>query len=170
MRFVVCGLLLLLALVLETAGVPGIAFGGVKPELMLMLTLLAAMIMPLGEAVGVGFAAGLAQDLVVGRFITLHAGAFVLVALAVGLVVQRFYRENFLVRLCCLLFGTALGEVMYLLGAASFGLSRPWTVNLWSRIAVVSIVNAVLGTLLYRPLARLYRRLLDHDELVKRTG
>ena len=90
MKYVAYGVLILLTLVLQTAGVPGIVFFGFKPELMLMLTLLAGMIMPPAEAAVFGFFAGLAQDLIVGRFLTLHAGVFVLMALAEGFVARRF--------------------------------------------------------------------------------
>ncbi|HPT83775.1 MAG TPA: rod shape-determining protein MreD [Limnochordia bacterium] len=170
MKYIVYGLVLLLALVLQTAGVPGIVFFGCKPELMLLLTLLAAMIMPPAEAVAFGFFAGLAQDLVVGRFLTLHAAVFVLMALLEWFITQRFYRENFLVRFLALMAGTALGEVLYLLGAASFGLSGPWTWAAWSAILLVSLFNGILGTILYKPLSRLYKRLIYYHELLKRTG
>ncbi|HBG10446.1 MAG: rod shape-determining protein MreD [Limnochordia bacterium] len=170
MKYVAYGVLILLTLVLQTAGVPGIVFFGFKPELMLMLTLLAGMIMPPAEAAVFGFFAGLAQDLIVGRFLTLHAGVFVLMALAEGFVARRFYRENILVRFSSLLLGTAMGEVLYLLGAASFGLSRPWTLGTWTGILAVSVVNGFLGALVYRPLVRLNKRLVYYDELLKRTG
>jgi len=170
MRYLVYGLVLLLTLVLQTAGVPGIVFFGFKPQLLLLVSLLAAMILPPVEAVVFGFCAGLAQDLVVGRFITLHAGVFVLVALVEGLVIQRFYGENFIVRFGSLSLGTALAQVLYLLAAASFGLSRSWDLGTWWAILAVGLFNGFLGTPLYRPLARLNRRLLYYDELLKRTG
>lgn len=170
MRYVVYALVLLLALVLQTAGVPGVVFLGCKPELVLLLTLLAAMILPPAEAVVFGFFAGLAQDLIVGRFITLHAGVFVVVILAERFVTQRFYRENLVVRFLTLVLGTALAEVLYLLGAASFGLSRPWTGQLLGTLAVVSVLNGFVGALMYKPLTRLQARLIHFDERVKRTG
>jgi hypothetical protein len=39
MKYVVYSVLLLLTLVLQTAGVPGLVFFGFKPELMLLLSL-----------------------------------------------------------------------------------------------------------------------------------
>ncbi|NLM41799.1 MAG: rod shape-determining protein MreD [Firmicutes bacterium] len=170
MKYVVYGLIILLTLVLQTAGVPGVVFFGFKPEFMLLLILLAAMIMPPAEAVVFAFCAGLAQDVAVGRFITLHAGVFMLTALLEGFVIQRFYRENFIVRLCSLFIGTALAELLYLLGAASFGLSRAWTAATWWAILAVSAFNAFLGALLYRPLSKLHKRLVYYHELLKRTG
>ncbi|HHT43385.1 MAG TPA: rod shape-determining protein MreD [Firmicutes bacterium] len=170
MKYVVYSVLLLLTLVLQTAGVPGLVFFGFKPELMLLLSLIFAMILEPGAAAVFGFAAGLAQDLVVGRFIMLHAGVFMVVALALGYAIQRFYRENIIVRFIALFLGTGLGEVLYLLGAASFGLSMPWRSSTWLTILAVSFFNGLVGALVYRPLSKLNRHLIYLDELVKRTG
>ncbi|NMB02276.1 MAG: rod shape-determining protein MreD [Firmicutes bacterium] len=170
MKYVVYWLLLMLALVLQTAGSPGILFFGFKPEILLLVTLLFAMLLDSPTGAIFGFMAGLMQDLVVGRFVTLYATCLMLMAIVVGFVTRRFYRENFIVRFFSLFLGTALTQILYLLGAASFGLSRTWTLDTWQAILMASIFNGLVGMLLFRPLAALNKRLVYLDELVKRTG
>lgn len=170
MKYLAYGLVLLLALVFQTAGVPGVVLFGVKPELVLLVVLLFAMILEPQQAAVLGFAGGLFQDLLVGRFITLSAASFTLVALAVALAFQRFYGENPLVRLVALVGGTAVGELLYLFGAASFGLSRTWTWGILLPIFTASLFNGVVGLLLFRPFVKLNKRVVYLDELLKRTG
>ena len=170
MKYVAYWLLLLLALVLQTASAPGALCFAFKAELLLLVTLLFAMFLDSPTHAIFGFIAGLMQDLVVGRFITLNAGVFMLMAIVVGFVTKRFYRENFVVRFVALFFGTALGQVLYLLGAASFGIARSWTMATWQTILLASVFNGLIGMLLFRPLTALNKRLIYLDELIKRTG
>lgn len=170
MKYVAYLLLLLLALILQTAGAPGTLGFVFTAELLLLISLLFAMLLESPAHAIFPFMAGLMQDLVIGRFITLNAGIFMFLAIIVGYVTKRFYRENFLVRFVALFVGTGVGQVLYLLGAASFGISRPWTLATWQTILLVSIFNGLVGMLLYRPLSALNKRLIYLDELVKRTG
>lgn len=170
MKYVAYCLALIVILVLQTAGAPGILFFGYKPELLLLVALLFAIILDVPTAAALGFLAGLMQDLLVGRFITLHATSFLVMAVAVGLLTKRFYRENFIVRFCALFLGTAGGQILYLLGAASFGFAKPWTLATGWGILITSIFNGLVGMLLFRPFVALNKRLLYLHELVKRTG
>ncbi len=170
MKYVGYGLILILALAVQTAGSPGLVLFGFKPELMLLITLLFAMLQePRGAAI-LGFSSGLFQDLLVGRFIGLYAGTYLLMAILVGFVTKRLYKENFIVRFFAIFVGTAIGQVLYLLGAASFGLSTSWSWAIWSTVFGTSVFNGVIGVLLYRPFASINKQLLYLHELLKRTG
>lgn len=145
-------------------------FFGFRPELMLLLTLLFAMIHEPLEAAFFGFCCGFVQDLLVGRFIGLYACTLVLIALAVGFATKRMYQENFVVRLLAVFAGTALGQVLYLLGTVAFGLAVSWQLATWYSILGTSIINGVISLFMFRPLVAMDRRLIYWDELLKRTG
>lgn len=170
MKYVGYGLLMILGLALQTSGSPGLMLFGFKPELMLLLTLLFAMLQNRDGGPMFGFFSGLLQDLLIGHFIGLHAGTFMLTAILVGFVTRRFYKENFLVRFFAVFGGTVVGQVLYLLGAASFGVSSSWSLGTWSTILATSVLNGLIGMILFRPLASLNKRLVYLDELLKRTG
>ena len=169
MKHVGYGLVVILGLALQTS-LPGLVIVGFRPELLLLLTLIFAMLEEPWGAAGFGFASGLMKDLLVGKFIGLYAGTYLLMAILVGFVTKRLYRENFLVRFFAIVAGTVLGQVLYLLGAASFGFSSPWSWITWSSILGTSLFNGLVGLLVYRPLVAMNKRLIYLDELLKRTG
>ncbi len=169
MKHVGYGLVVILGLALQTSW-PGLVIVGFRPELLLLLTLIFAMLEEPWGAAGFGFASGLMKDLLVGKFIGLYAGTYLLMAILVGFVTKRLYRENFLVRFFAIVAGTVLGQVLYLLGAASFGFSSPWSWITWSSILGTSLFNGLVGLLVYRPLVAMNKRLIYLDELLKRTG
>lgn len=169
MKHVGYGLVVILGLALQTSW-PGLVIVGFRPELLLLLTLIFAMLEEPWGAAGFGFASGFMKDLLVGKFIGLYAGTYLLMAILVGFVTKRLYRENFLVRFFAIVAGTVLGQVLYLLGAASFGFSSPWSWITWSSILGTSLFNGLVGLLVYRPLVAMNKRLIYLDELLKRTG
>ncbi|HBN95823.1 MAG TPA: rod shape-determining protein MreD [Firmicutes bacterium] len=169
MKHVGYGIIVLLALALQT-GSPGLVILGFRPELLLLFSLIFAMLEQPGGAAGFGFVSGLLQDLIVGQFIGLYAGTYLLMAILVGFVTKRLYRENLLVRFSAIFVGTALGQMLYLLGAASFGFSSPWSWITWSAILGTGLFNGLIGVLVYRPLVAINRHLIYLDELLKRTG
>lgn len=169
MKYVGYGFVIILALALQTVS-PGIILFGFRPELILLLTLSLAMLEQTGVAAGFGFVSGLLQDVLIGQFIGLYAGTYLLMAILVGFLTRRLYKENLLVRFVAIFLGTVLGQILYLSGAASFGLSNSWSWGLWSAILGTGFFNGMIGVLLYRPLAALNKRLVYLDELLKRTG
>lgn len=169
MKRVGYGLIIILGLALQTAS-PGIIFFGFRPELMLLLTLGLAMLEVPRVAGPFGFAAGLLQDLLVGKFIGLYAGTYLLMAIFVGFITKRLYKENLLVRFLALFMGTVVGQLLYLSGAASFGAPRPLSWTVWSAILGTGVINGFIGAFLYRPLVAMNKQLNYLDELLKRTG
>lgn len=169
MKYVGYGSIIIAGLALQTAS-PGLALFGLKPELMLLLTLLFAMLQePVGAGI-FGFVSGLLQDILVGQFIGLYAGTYLLMAILVGFLAGRLYKENLLVRFFAIISGTVLGQVLYLFGAASFGSSSPESWSLVFGIFGTALFNGVVGVLLYRPLVAINHRLIYLHELLKRTG
>ena len=170
MRYVGYALILILGMAFQTAGSPGLILFGTRPELMLLLTLLFAMLQEPWGAAGFGFSSGLLQDLLIGRFIGLYALTYLLMATLVAFATKRLYKENFLVRFFAVFAGTACGQVLYLFGAASFGSASAWSWTIWGMVLGTSVFNGLIGVLLYRPFVAINKRLIYIDELLKRTG
>lgn len=168
MKYLGYGLLIIVGLALQTAS-PGLVVLGRQPELLLLLTLLLAMLQEPGAAV-FGFVSGLLQDILVGQFIGLYAGTYLLMAVLVGFLAKRLYKENLLVRFFAIVSGTLLGQLLYVFGAASFGSASPESWTLVSGILGTGLFNGIVGVLLYRPFVALNQRLVYLHELLKRTG
>lgn len=170
MKFLGYGLILVVGLLLETAGAPGLSLFGIKPELLSLLTMLFTMIQGPWQGAVFGFCAGLVQDLFIGRYIGLNGFVLMLLAFAIGFITEQLFKENLLVRFAAILGGTALGQILYLLGMAAFGMDISWLYIRWKAIAVTSAVNALLSLGLYKPLAAFDERLHYWHEVLKRTG
>jgi len=170
LRFLGYGLILVVGLLLETAGSPGLSLFGVKPELMLLLVMLFTMIWGPRRGAAFGFCAGLLQDLLVGRFIGLNGIVLMLLAYTIGFITEQLFKENLLVRFAAVLGGTALGQILYLLGTAAFGMDISWPAIRWQAIVAASVVNALLSFALYKPLLAFDERLHYWHEVLKRTG
>lgn len=170
MKYLGYCLLLFGGILLQTAGSPGIHLFGFKPELLLLLTLLVAMLQEPDLGASFGFFAGLMRDLLIGRFVGLSAVLFFAVAILIGFVTKRLYKEHFAVRFLTVLTGTMLGQIFYLLGTMSFGADFSWSTGVWYTIFATSFVNGFLSILIFWPLVAYHKRLIYLDELYKRTG
>lgn len=170
MKFLGYGLVLMVGLLFETAGAPGLSVFGIKPELMSLLTMLFTMIQGPVQGATFGFCAGLLVDVLIGRFIGLNGIVLMLLALTIGFITEQLFKENLLVRFAAVLGGTALGQVFYLLGMAAFGMDIALLSIRWQEIMVASIVNALLSLALYKPLVAFNDRLDYWHEVLKRTG
>lgn len=170
MKFVGYGLILVVGLLFETAGAPGLSFFGVKPEMLSLLTMMFTMMHDPFQGAIFGFCAGLLLDLLLGRLVGLYALVLLLLAIAVGFITGQLFKENLFVRFAAILGGTALSQILYLLGMAAFGMGVSWTHVSWKAIIITSSANAVLSLALYRPLMTLDERLHYWHEILKRTG
>ncbi len=138
---------------------------------MLLLVMLFTMIWGPRRGAAFGFCAGgLLQDLLVGRFIGLNGIVLMLLAYTIGFITEQLFKENLLVRFAAVLGGTALGQILYLLGTAAFGMDISWPAIRWQAIVAASVVNALLSFALYKPLLAFDERLHYWHEVLKRTG
>lgn len=170
MKYASYGLIFFLILILQTFGPPGLSFFGYRPELILLTALLFAMLEgPISGGI-FGFIGGLLQDLLTGRFLGLGALTVMGAAFTIGFLSRRLYKENLMVRFSTILVGTWVGQILYLLGQAAFGLSTVWGFYTWKTILITGVLNGLLSIILFRPLERLNRQIIYWDELLKRTG
>lgn len=170
MRYVGYGLILMIALLIETGGAPGLSLFGVRPELLSLLTMLFTMSHGSQRGAVFGFSAGLMHDLLIGRFIGLYASVLLLLGAVIGFITEQLFKDNFLVRLGTVFAGTALSQVLYFLGMAAFGRGISWLQLGWQSVLAASVLNTLLSLFLYRPMLILDKRLNYWHELLKRTG
>ncbi len=170
MKYLGYSVILIVGLALQTAAPSSLIMFGFQPELVLLLALLFALMQgPLDGAI-FGFFGGLMLDLLVGRFIGLRAITIMLSSVGIGLVTNRLYKENFVVRFSAIFLGTLVGQILYLVGIVAFGRTVAWSLTTWRTILGTSIFNGLLSVVLFRPFVALNKRLIFWDELFKRTG
>lgn len=150
--------LALAALVLQASVLPHLQVAHVRPDLLLVLCLMAGLTHGPRAGALTGFWIGLAQDLLAGRFL----GLFILSKAALGALggfaAQRIYRDRVIVPGLAGLAGTILQRLV-MMGAMALGgvqgVASPWQASLW----IEALANGLAGVLVFGLLARWERRL-----------
>ena len=170
MKIILYGLIFIIALVLQSTVFTVIPIFGAYPELVLLVVILFSLIN--GGVVGakLGFAGGLLQDILFGRFIGLNAVIMMGVGFTAGVLSQRLYKENHVVPFLSVVLGTWAAQFLYLLGMMLFGFPVPLERTILLVVFGSGLYNGLRTLLMYRPFVRLNERILFWDELVKRAG
>lgn len=147
-RSIILVLLLMLTLVLPGTLFHLWAWSGIKPDLIMLLTIYVALHSRPGGAVAWGLGAGLIQDFYLGHFIGMYTLTLTVVALFTTWLTGRWYRENFPLTVLLVFLTTAVGQL--LIGFLGFGAGMQWSAGDILRIVIgVSIYNALLVLVTY---------------------
>lgn len=140
-------LVLLTTLVVQAGMVAQIEAFGAMPDLMVLVAVAAAVVAGPQRGAVVGFAAGIAYDLLLTTPFGLTALAYCLIAYGVGLVHEgaAVLRAARWVSAVTVGVGSALGVALYALLGAVVGQESMVSGDLPAIMAVVGVVNLVLG-------------------------
>lgn len=139
MRYVLIAVLFILSLVLPGTVFHFWSWAGIKPDLLMLLTIYIAMHHRLPSGVLWGLGAGLLADLYLGRCIGMYTLTMAVVACLSYFLSQRWYKENFLLTVVMVFLVTAAGQI--LVAFLSLGAGIPWSLS--------GIVLVVIGTAVY---------------------
>lgn len=148
MRYILIAIMFILSLVL-----PGTVFhfwdwSGIKPDLLMLLTIYMAMHHRLSSSVLWGLGAGLLFDLYLGQYIGMYTFTLAVVACFSYWLSQRWYRENFLLTIILVLCVTAVGQI--LIAFFNFGAGLHWPFGEVVKLILgISFYNAILVPLTY---------------------
>jgi rod shape-determining protein MreD len=143
----------LAALVLQVTLFSRFSFEGARPDLMILLAVMAGYRLGPERGAIVGFAAGLSFDIVLSTPLGLSALVYTIVGYAVGVATSGMVRTSRWAAPVVAAAGSAAGMVLYALVGAVLGeptLSGP---SLASIVVLVAVVNAVLAPVAGRALA-----------------
>ncbi|BAS28617.1 rod shape-determining protein MreD [Limnochorda pilosa] len=152
------GLILLAGLLLQTAFFPAFAFFGARPDLVTLLVVLFGLLWGPRSGAALGFAGGMALDLLTGYLVGLGALSRAVVGGLAGLAGERFFSENFLVPILSVLVGTLLEQALFVLGAWIYGLSGPWNAGFLLAAAATAWYGALLAVPILPGILALTRR------------
>ena len=148
MRYVLIAGMFLLSLILPGTLFHFWSWSGIKPDLLMLLTIYIAMHHRLlGSAIW-GLGAGLFEDFYLGRNVGMYTLTLVVVAILSNWLAERWYRENFLLTTFMVFLVTAVGQI--LVSFLSLGAGLHWSVTDIGRLVIgVSLYNAILVPLTY---------------------
>lgn len=116
---------------LQTSLLPLIAFHGISPDFMLLLTVSFAFLRGARQGAFMGFVLGLLQDLATGTFLGLNAFTHILIGFACGAFADNVFKEKVFLPIVASIFATIanyfiLALLMVLLGYRFNLLSNMW--------------------------------------------
>lgn len=157
MRYVLIAVMFLLCLILPGTVFHFWSWSGIKPDLLMLLTIYIAMHHRLPSSVLWGLGAGLIEDLYLGRYIGMYTLTLAVVAFLSYWLAERWYRENFLLTTFMVFLVTAVGQI--LIAFLSLGAGLQWSPGDIARLVIgVSFYNAVLVPITYPMIHRSFLR------------
>jgi rod shape-determining protein MreD len=112
---------ILLALAVQAALLPFFTYRGMTPDILLIITVSAGLLYGREHGVGIGFFAGLLQDLASGGIFGLNTLPKVLIGLAAGTAERKVFKEHILLPLSAMMVTTVLNYGLILLLLVIFG-------------------------------------------------
>jgi len=140
----------------------------VIPNLLIVLTILAALLGENFEGAAVGFFSGLILDIMFGKFLGFYALLGMYLGIAVGLVNRRLYRDNMLVIVFfTFIFSIAYEMAVYILNTIMSG-QIDIIYTLMRIILPEAAYNCVAAILLYPLFSRINRRMEDNRSSLRK--
>jgi len=138
-------LLIIGALVIQASLLADLRLFDVSAELMMLLPICAGVLAGPDRGATVGFASGIALDLLLSTPFGMSALAYTLVGYFAGLVQGTILRAAWWIPVLTGAGASAAGVVVYALVAS--GVGQPGLINgrLWTIVGVVALFNGVLG-------------------------
>lgn len=148
MRYVLIVGLFILSLILPGTLFHFWSWSGIKPDLLMLLTIYIAMHHRMTGSVLWGLGAGLLLDFYLGRYIGMYILTLAVVAILANWLSERWYRENFLLTTFMVFIITAVGQI--LIAFLTLGAGLHWSFPDILRLVIgVSLYNAILTPLTY---------------------
>jgi rod shape-determining protein MreD len=147
-RTLIYTICILFFLLLQSTWLDYIKINGVKPNLILIFTVIVALLRGYTEGAVVGFFAGIALDLLHGRFIGFYALLGLYLGLAVGYSNRRLYKENYLVMIVFIFVSTTIYEFLVYF-FSSLGTEMNFNFAFKGNIIPEAIYNCFVAVIIY---------------------
>ena len=148
MRYVIIVVMFLLSLTLPGTVFHFWAWSGIKPDLLMLLTIYMAMHHRLPSSLLWGLGAGLLEDLYLGRYIGMYTLTLVVVAFLSYWLAERWYRDNFILTTFMVFIVTFAGQVV--VAFLSLGAGLHWSLGDIGQLVIgVALYNAILVPVTY---------------------
>lgn len=149
MRFILFFFIGLVSIVLQTTFFSHVTLWGVKPDLLLLIVVFMGFIKGKRQGLAFGFAYGLLEDLMVGRFIGLNALVKSAIGYLVGLTEGKIYKENLLAPGLIVLISSLLSGILTTYLMSIIGLPMSLSKSFTQIILPMTIYNIALAPIFY---------------------
>ena len=158
--------ILLVAVVLQSAALPGGLALGVRPDLVLVVVIGWGMLRGWQDGLVIGLIGGFMTDLASAMPWGIHIVRLGILGFAAGLAMQRLERQGPLIPLAGTTVATILGFGLTVLGLQATRWAIPWEYALVFQALPSAVLNTALMAGAFPLLRRLARRMAAPDEAV----
>lgn len=137
-------LVLVVGLVLQVSLLAGVRLFGVQAELMLLIAIAAGLAAGPDRGAAIGFASGIAYDLLLQTPFGLTALTYAVVAFVVGLLQDTVLRAAWWIPLATAIAGSILGVILYFVFGTMVGVDFAG-VSIPKVALLVGVLNAILA-------------------------
>lgn len=148
-RFFVYLLLMMLTLIIQLVIPPSFAIFGVKPDLLLILVVIIALIRGRKYGSGFGFIAGSLQDLFLGGFFGVFTFIKTFIGIVVGLIEGNFFKEQYIISTLVIFVATIVNETLLILLSENLLFTVNYWIVLCNLILPEAILNGLIGLIIY---------------------
>lgn len=163
-RILFYGGLFLGSVILQTTLFHYLKIGGVKPDLLLIIIVLSAVLKGKTSGAELGFAYGLLEDLFVGKYIGLQALTKMITGYCIGLLERKIFPDNVLVPVVVSAAGTVIHNLLLaltLILTGDFGVFTPG--NFLSFTGASCFYNICIAILLYGPFYKFHTKVFSRQ-------
>lgn len=162
-RVLVLASLIYAACLLQSTVLENIEVMGIRPNLLLVVAISAALLREDMEAAFMGLACGLGMDILVGRTIGWYGMCLFLICFAIGTVNSKLYKENPLIPVFFVFFSSIAVEIMYYFINFFLKGYQDLIFVISTLVFPESVYNAVLSIPIYPVVLRIFKKLDKYD-------
>jgi rod shape-determining protein MreD len=144
MRPLIWAALAVMTLVIQATLLPLIAINGIRPDLLLIIVVSSALLLGREQGVGLGFFAGLLQDLASGNIFGLNVLSKMITGLLAGVMERKVFKEKVLLPLLAVALATICNSVLMIITLFVLGYSLNLSADLMN-IVYLTIYNAIFA-------------------------
>lgn len=112
MRTIIWGGFLVATLILQATVVPMMAIDGVRPDILLIIVVSSALLLGKDQGIGIGFFAGLFQDLASGNIFGLNVLSKMVTGYLAGSMERNVFKENVLLPVMAVILATLINSLI----------------------------------------------------------
>lgn len=145
-------------LLFQTTVVPILLPGSVRPDLLLIFVVSSGLLFGHERAVGIGFFAGLLQDLTSGNIFGLHILSKMAAGYIAGMAEKKVFKEHLFLPMAAMLVFSLLNSALILTLLVFLGYTVEWAILFGSEVLPAIVVNVLFSVPAHQAVYRLARR------------
>lgn len=155
MKALIWTLVILLATVLQATIIPLLSVEGVSPDLLLVVVVSVSLLLGKEHGVGIGFFAGLIQDLASGNIFGVNVLSKLTTGFVFGMAERKVFKEHILLPILAVAVATVFSSLLAILLLVMFGYKIDFIPAIIARVLPAVLYNMILSIPIHKGIYKL---------------